>query len=160
MINFFLDALSANEQLFCAFYSLDDTKEIIAYRMLAVLSNIEINRVKGFKYKSQYELESLENAYKTLEKYSTRIILKDLTEIDNIEALEAEIDELYTKSNGNLMVFIDGLHNLEIPFDIGSIREENIKRANMIKKIIDLYNIPLFTTTELRKPKVQMLIIP
>jgi len=153
MINFFLDALEANEDLFCTFYSLDDTKEIILYRMLAILSDMSINRVKKYEHKTQAELEALENAYIKLESLGNRIRLKDLTEIDNIEALEAEIDELYGKSNSKLMVFIDGLHNLEIPFEGSSIREENIKRANMIKKIIDIYDIPLFTTTELRKPK-------
>ncbi len=51
-----------------------------------------------------------------------------------------------------MVVIIDGLYNLEV--SNGSregIRQENIERAQKVKRLVDIYDIPVFTTGEFRK---------
>ena len=77
-----------------------------------------------------------------------RLIIKDISEVNHIDELELDIREIEKE---NLIVFIDGLYNLEVGKGTGSIREQNIERATRVKLLVDSYALPIFTTGELRK---------
>lgn len=151
-INLFLDLLKVNEELYGVYYSLDDNDMVIFYRMLAILSNLPINDIQK-EIIDEEDLKRFNGAKEWFFSiFDKRLFIRDISTIQNISDLQIDIENLYKYSNGNLLVMIDGLHNLEIPENKGTLRETNIIRANKIKEIVDLYNIPVFTTTELRKP--------
>ncbi|AEX86500.1 DNA primase (plasmid) [Marinitoga piezophila KA3] len=152
-INLFLDLLKVNEELTGVYYSLDDSDLLIFNRMLATLSNLAINEIQK-KIEDEEKLLRFNQAKELFFKwYDKKLFIRDISVIPDFPTLQSDIEALYSKSNGHLLVMIDGLHNLEISDKIGSLREANIIRANKIKEIVDIYNIPVFTTTELRKPE-------
>ena len=51
----------------------------------------------------------------------------------------------------NLVVFIDGLYNLQSDNKKDGIRVENIERAQGVKALVDVYQVPIICTGELRK---------
>jgi hypothetical protein len=53
--------------------------------------------------------------------------------------------------NNNIIIAIDGLHNLDMGIADSNKRTENIERATFIKGLTDKYKFPLLTTVELRK---------
>lgn len=80
---------------------------------------------------------------------SGRLIVKDIGDAFHIKQVVEEIKRFPDTSK--LVVFIDGLYNLEVGEKAKSIREENIERARQIKALVDTYRIPILTTGELRK---------
>ena len=150
IINMAIDLLHTNQQAKVFFYSMDDDRNTIINRMLALLTAIEINSVQ-VKQSDPKEQAKLDQAYKYLgELYDRgRLIVKDIAELNNVDDLEIEIRKI--KDKEHLVVFIDGLYNLNVTVETASIREENMERAMRMKEITKTYNIPLFTTAELRK---------
>ena len=149
----FMDALDANPDLSGVFFSLDDSKAIIVERWIASRTNYPINSIRKSQgsYKNTEERkEAVSQAYKHLTTLAAagRLTLFDIAEVDTIENLEAEIE---SRTDPSLIVAIDGLYNLSVGDDFGSLREANIERANRIKALVDRHEIPLIATAELRK---------
>ena len=46
---------------------------------------------------------------------------------------------------------VDDLHNLEMEGGFGGLRELNVERANKLKTLVDIHDIPLVATGEVRK---------
>lgn len=142
LTNLFHDILKTNPHVRGIYFSLDDSKNVIVNRLLAIVADVPLNRAqRGEDVDKAYdELAALANA--------GRIDLKDQSDIYDISSLELEIRE---KADSNLLVMIDGLYNLDVGGASGNIREVNIDRANKIKALADAYNIPIIVTGELRK---------
>ena len=137
MINLFLDLLRSNPTVSGLFISLDDNFDTIVSRMLAILSNLEINMVqKPCRLSSDDRIELTLKGYCVLDKLGKekRLEIKDSSELSTAYDLE-KIMKQYSSENKNLVVFIDGIHSLESSHD--SIREENIMRANVLKHLVD-----------------------
>lgn len=156
LANIFLDLLDSNEDLTGIYFSLDDSKEIIINRMLSIMAEVEINRVQKFKKLDPEESHRVNNAYDKLKDLaeSGRFFLEDISNIDNVDALESYISNTL-KTRDKLFIAIDGLYNLGVGSEADGIRVENIERANRIKGIVDTYNVPILCTGELRKQTKQ-----
>lgn len=151
IINLFLDAIEANSDLYGLYFSLDDNSDVILNRMLAMKANLPINSVQKPKYLNEVERKDREKAYKEIQEMAeTRFNLFDISKINKFELLEYHIQRAL-EENKKIIVAIDGLHNLDTGKE-ESIRVENITRANLIKTLVDRFNIPILTTVELRKP--------
>jgi DNA primase catalytic core len=149
LTNLTLDVLETNPEVNVLYYSLDDSRVYTAYRFLSILTQFHINEVK----KKQSEVsrqELLDDKRSRVLNYikEKRLIIKDISEVNHIDELELDIREIEKE---NLIVFIDGLYNLEVGKGTGSIREQNIERATRVKLLVDSYALPIFTTGELRK---------
>ena len=151
--NLAIDMLDSNDDLSVLFFALDDSKKYAAYRYLSILSEL---RFKDVKYglnnlKDPVDKEALKSARDTFIKYveDERLLIYDISDIQHIDQVE-EVIKNY--SDKEIVVIIDGLYNLEV--SDGSkegIRQENIERAQKVKKLVDVYSIPVFTTGEFRK---------
>lgn len=150
--NMVLDILDSNKDTTILFFALDDSKKYAANRYLTILSDLEFKQVKyglnnleeGEKNKLLEGRESLIDLLK-----SKRLTIYDISDIQHIDQLEEEIKKYHHE---DLVVMIDGLYNLEV--SDGSkegIRQENIERAQKVKRLVDTYRIPVFTTGEFRK---------
>ena len=150
LTNFFWDILNANDGLTGIYYSLDDSWEKIAYRLLAIESEtITINDVAKFaRYAKEGKppLPAYNKFGKLLD--DGRLQIKDLGEVANVNTIRDDIRNLDTD---NLFICIDGLYNLPSVSKYGSVRDENITRANAVKALVDTYRIPLIATGELQK---------
>jgi len=145
-----MDLIESNPEVRVLYFSLDDSWSVITNRFLGILTELELNRVQR-KQDSEQDSVKIQKAYHTLCDLSDsgRLFIKDLSEVTNFDQVEAVIRELY--EDGSLVVFIDGLYNLEVENGEGGIREKNIERANKLKQLVDVYRIPLVCTAELRK---------
>ena len=77
-----------------------------------------------------------------------RLFVYDLSTITTMDDIENQIINIGAK---NLVVFIDGLYNLQSDNKKDGIRVENIERAQGVKALVDVYQVPIICTGELRK---------
>jgi hypothetical protein len=96
-------------------------------------------------------MKKVKEAYSVLGNFAAdgRLDIKDLAEVSTMDTLEQIVRQ--AASEGEIVVAIDGLYNLEVGGNHGSLREENIARANRVKALVDTYGIPVIVTGELRK---------
>ncbi|TVL97419.1 MAG: hypothetical protein CV087_22330 [Candidatus Brocadia sp. WS118] len=150
VVSLCLDMLESNPELNALYFSLDDNKKVISNRFLSAISGLGINKVKH-KQKIIADQNELDSAYEKLIEWSNqkRLDILDISEVMEFDTVESIIRE---RSGEKLVVFMDGLFNLDVGGnENGGIREENIDRANKLKQIVDIYDIPVITTGEIRK---------
>ncbi|MCX6135902.1 MAG: CHC2 zinc finger domain-containing protein [Ignavibacteriales bacterium] len=149
-INLAVDVLNSNPEASVLFYSMDDSRERIADRFLAKLTQISINDVQ-FRLDDVGQQQILDDAYRQLTQWfdAGRLEIYELTESLTMSAINFEIRE--HKNRGRMVVFIDGIYNVPIEGDYNAIREENIERANQVKELVKIYKIPVIVSAELRK---------
>jgi len=149
LTNVSIDMIESNPDVRAAYFSMDDSWNVIANRLLGILTEIDLNLVQRRQTNDPDTLK-LKNAYDYLIDLADhdRLTIKDLGEVSNYDHIEAVIREL---SDDNFAVFLDGLYNVEVSSNGKSIREANIERANKLKMLVDTYNVPIVCTAELRK---------
>jgi len=149
LTNVSIDLIESNPDVRVAYFSMDDSWNVIANRLLGILTEIDLNLVQRRQTNDPDTLK-LKNAYDYLIDLADhdRLTIKDLGEVSNYDHIEAVIREL---SDDNFAVFLDGLYNVEVSSNGKSIREANIERANKLKMLVDTYNVPIVCTAELRK---------
>lgn len=149
LTNLFLDILETSEESKGLYFSFDDNKDIIINRFISIKTGLRLNQIQK-RQENKADADNIASAYRYLADMhkAGRLDIKDISEINHIDALEREIKEGADKS---LFVFIDGLYNLDIGGKFSGLREENIDRANKVKALVDTYRIPIITTGELRK---------
>jgi len=151
LTNMALDVLDTNPNVSVMYFSLDDSRKSTSYRFLSIMTQLSINDT----HKQQTDPAKAKILNDGRAKLlglarSKRLLVKDTSEICTADQLKAEIQGFTDKSK--LVVFIDGLYNLEVGDGFGgSIREANIERARLVKQLVDIYHIPVLTTGELRK---------
>ncbi len=146
--NLLIDVLESNPSVKALYLSLDDNKDVIINRLVSIKSGVKLNAIQKKREDVKDEI-AVHKAYDDLGKLAKveRLHIYDISQVNKIDDVEALIAKI---GNENLVVIIDGLYNLGVEAD-GGIRIENIKRANTIKAIVDVYRIPLICTGELRK---------
>lgn len=156
LLNLFYDALESNKELTGLYISLDDQFSDCIHRLISIKTCID--KLPGVKINdTQYrhnddKQNTIDRAYETLETLadSGRLTIYDQESINTLDEIEALILK-HTAGDKKIIVAIDGLYNATVPGQQGSIREENIERANSIKRMADVYGIPILCTAEVRK---------
>ncbi len=149
LTNIFLDLMDSNPETRAIYFSFDDNKNVIINRFIAIKTSMLLNSIER-KQKSDIDQKRIEKAYKELISLSQggRLDIKDLSEINDIDALELAIRE---KADSDLFIVIDGLYNISVGRGAQGLREENIERADRIKALVDIYRIPIIASAEVRK---------
>ncbi len=148
LMNLTLDMIDTNPDVSVIYFSLDDDRTKIAYRLLSILCDLHIKEVRrGTNIAVNRNLITEKRKVLIDLLVSGRLMIPDLVDVNHIEHLQKFLNE---NNKENLIVCIDGLYNLDIPGKDG-IRVENIGRANAVKYIVDKLGIPIFVTGELRK---------
>ena len=152
LVNLFMDIIDSNNDVYGIYFSLDDNKNTILNRIIAMFSKVEINKIdKLGLLENEDEKNRIQESYdKVKELAKNQFDIQDISDTENFEGLK-RIIEVKKSKNKRLVVAIDGLHNLETGSSSENIRVDNINRANQIKKIVDSFDIPVLTTVELRK---------
>lgn len=171
MVNLFIDIIKSNDDCYGIYVSLDDVKQIIFYRMFATAGNgllsindymrpvkvleriIKIKEENG-ESKSYYGADIFTSATESiLSMADEKFTVFDAKNINNYETLKFHLEKtLKHNIDKKIVVCIDGLFNMEFDgSEDADTRRVNINRANLVKSIVDVYDIPLFATVELRK---------
>jgi Replicative DNA helicase len=152
LINIFRDLLDSNDDLSGIYFSLDDNKNVIINRLLARETGIPINQVQWQQNTIDDEKKVL-TAYQKLQTLARekRLAIYDLSEVTNIKQIEHEIRK--EAAGKKLVVAIDGLYNIDLGEGkkYGGIREDTIELGNRVKALVDIHQIPIITTGEVRK---------
>jgi replicative DNA helicase len=130
---------------------LDDNKDIIFNRFLGILTRLKLNSIKfGFRQENPEDNDKLLLACTIIEELANedRLDLRDISEVQTLTQIESIVRE---KGAEKLIVLIDGLHNAEIQGNLEGLREQNIERANRVKRLAEIHKIPVIVTAELRK---------
>lgn len=154
LTNFFLDVLEANQDLHGLYFSLDDNEQVIFGRLLAVLGGGDLYINDTHKPAQGPKKEAALKARAALLDLarSGRLEIQDFSQVRNIDDIEAEIRE--RAQGGRLIVVIDGLQNVDLGGNFQGLRDKNVELANKVKKLADIYRIPVLTSVEVRK-KIQ-----
>jgi DNA primase catalytic core len=150
LVSMAIDVLKSNDNASVLFYSMDDSREMIINRFLSHLSDMKINEVR-FKITDAQKEKVLEKAYEQLKTWADahKLDVRESTEFLTMSRIHDEIRQHPIREK--LVVFIDGLYNVPVESDGGSIREENIDRANQVKQLVRSFNLPVLATAEFRK---------
>jgi hypothetical protein len=146
LINLFLDLIESNN--IAGYYiSLDDPTKTIINRSLACLSGIAINDIQQLKNCDE-EIKTVSTQINKIQTYikQGRMNIFDISQIDHIKQLKA----LVAGVNKKFFICVDGLYNLGVG-KYSNSRDENVKRANELKKLADIHHIPVICTGEVRK---------
>ena len=150
MINLSIDLLKSNADVSLLFFSMDDSRDAIVGRMIAKLAGLPINDVQR-KPQNDQEEKLVADAYSLLKDMAVngRLDIQEMSESTKMGLITQTIRMHPNRSK--LVCIIDGIYNVPIDGPSSSLREENIERANGLKNIVKLYQIPLLVTAELRK---------
>ena len=150
MTSLCIDVLKSNDEAAVLFFTMDDSRDTIVNRFLAGEVRININDVQGGQSDPLLKAK-LDTAYDWYEAKAKekKFDIKEISEALTIDAIEHTIRTHPLKEN--LIVFIDGVYNVPMEGQFGTLREENIERANRIKEFSKFFHIPLIVTAELRK---------
>ena len=154
LCNLTLDLLDSNPDLRGIYFSLDDSKDIILNRLLSIKTGIHLNRIQ-FPGEHQTRKPSMhwkiQEGYNYLTEFATadRLFIRDSSEVQDIRAIEIEIRR--RMDEGGLFVVIDALYNLAVETPSDDTRRLNMERANVLKALVGLFDIPVICSAELRK---------
>lgn len=153
-MNLALDLVKENPGIKVLIYTLDDGWDTIGNRLLGIISGVALNDIAARRSAPGDLNIKVKAAYELLKKYIAegRLNIKDIAEIGHVNDIEADIMAAQSE-NRPAVVIIDALFNLQVDSDSRDLRAVNIDRANQIKRIVDIYNIPLFCTIEIIKNK-------
>ena len=149
LINLFLDIIDTNE-VTGYYFSLDDPRKTILNRMLACLSGVSINHVQKLKG-CQSDEQLVEKELRLLQKIERqgRLHLYDISQIQHIKQIKM-LAEMARNKGRKFFIAVDGMYNLAVG-KYQNARDENIQRANKLKEIADVFEIPVICTGEVRK---------
>jgi replicative DNA helicase len=149
LINLFLDVIDTNE-VSGFYFSLDDPRKTILNRMLACLSGVSINdlqKLKGNPNGQQLVIQAKGRLQSFIKQ--NRLNLFDISQVQHINQIKRLAEQ--AKERGNkFFIAIDGTYNLRVG-KYANARDENIQRANKLKEIADVFEIPVICTGEVRK---------
>lgn len=146
-----VDLVEANEDCAVFFMSIDDTTELMTFKMLAQKTGFTTSKIKQFSTLMSDEQRIIREAWEWLRKLSARFIMVDATEGTTPEAMDAHM-EWFVKEfpNKKKIFFLDNFHKFTLPnmkqkTDAVAFLSEKVKEATRI------YDMHLIMTAELRK---------
>jgi DNA primase catalytic core len=146
-----VDLVESNEDLAVFFMTIDDTTELMTFKMMAQKTGFATSKIKQYVNLLDEEQKIIRDGWKWLDKLSSRFIMADATEGTTPEALDAHI-EWFIKEfpNHKRVFFLDNFHKLSMPnhkqkTDAVAFLSEKVKEATRI------YDTHIIMTTELRK---------
>lgn len=148
-LNLYLDLLMTNPDLAGIYFALDDNRDVIINRLLSIFSEIPMNEIQK-KIENPDMRKRLTEAYTRINKYSKekRLFIYDQSRVAHTDDVERLIRK---RLNRKLFVIIDGLLNLDTEDKTeAQIRAANTARANALKRLADIYGIPVICTAELK----------
>jgi DNA primase catalytic core len=146
-----VDLVEANEDVAVFFMTIDDTTELMTFKMMAQKTGFATSKIKQYINLMADEQKIILDGWKWLDKLSSRFIMADATEGTTPEAMDAHI-EWFIKEypNHKRIFFLDNFHKLSMPHnkqktDAVAFLSEKVKEASRI------YDTHIIMTTELRK---------
>lgn len=147
-------------------FSLDDSKEDFYFRLLSQCSGLPINDLKlpRTRIVTDEDIAKRNHGYEALSAFDDRFSLFDIDDIHPpqrssktaFDVLENMVKRQHTAAAGKpFVLWIDGLHNLDVGSESQDKRAENIDRAQKVQELADVLKIPIVCTVETRKPTVQ-----
>ena len=148
LTNLFMDLVENNENLTGVYFSMDDHKKDIINKIVAAKTGIAITPMQKRQKLSNDQLK-IKSAYNSIiDLYrQKRLMIFDQGNLHHMSQVSALAQELKPK---RFFFAVDGIFNIDVG-DYAYKREENIERANELKRISDIYQIPVICTAEVRK---------
>lgn len=155
LLNIALNLLLKNNDIYIAFYSIDDgIKRSILPRFLSIFTEIPSYKIKN---PTEEIKEQWYRGLKKFAKYKNSINLKDGAEIRTIFDLDNYIKIHYNiaqQQNKKLVIILDNIHKISASYKLGTT-ENSVKVASFLSKIPQIYNCVLITTAEVPKSSHQ-----
>ena len=171
MQNIFLDIVKSNDNVFGIMVSMDDSKNDVYTRFISTQSGGKIktehvkfpNSLETTQYNipdrngvstTVYAREILENSIESvIELADEKMVVLDSNTIGDFSTLSFFVEKAIKRNpNKKIVLVVDAIFNVEVEGSAGDdVRNQNIKRANLIKKISDKHDIVVIASVELRK---------
>lgn len=146
-----VDLVESNDDIAVFFMTIDDTTELMTFKMLAQKTGFSTSKIKQYINLLEDEQAIIRDAWDWLNNISSKFIMADATEGTTPEVMDAHI-EWFIKEfpNKKKIFFLDNFHKLTLPTnkqktDAVAFLSEKVKEATRI------YDMHLIMTTELRK---------
>lgn len=154
-----------NDKVFALVWSIDDNLKKVIPRLISTESGIPINIVSNpiHKLKPEYGytpeqikmmLEQRETAVNKIKGLSKRLVIKDISSGNSIETIEKSVmtcRAITKTSDMQLVLVIDNFHKLSTEKYMNDPRSKFTYLSEQIKRIANVYDMPVLCTVELRK---------
>ncbi len=146
MANLLLDLLESDPVTRAIYGAFDSNKAALRRRLMSIPSGIPLDEIQKSTGSSVMYAKK-KKPHNQLMKYAMqeKLLVKDFSDIDDLDDLELEIRQ---RASDDLAVFLDGLQVLPD----GSAAPKQMDKAVRMRKLADIYRIPVFCTVELTKP--------
>jgi len=147
-----IDIIDANEDAALFYMSIDDTAELMAYKIVAMKSGLPTSKIKKYGTLTKDEKILIDKAWVWLESHADRFIIADSSKGNSVDALESHI-EWFVKNcpDKKRVFFLDNFHKLRVPSNKGKKSEAVADTSEKVKDLTQMYDIPIIMTVELRK---------
>jgi hypothetical protein len=148
LTNLFMDLVESNPDITGVYFSMDDHKKDIINKIVAAKTGIAITPMQKMQKDStnQRKIKAAYDAIIDLYR-KKRLMIFDQGNLHHINQISALAQDLKPR---RFFFAVDGIFNIDVG-DYAYKREENIERANELKRISDVYQIPVISTAEVRK---------
>lgn len=148
--NLYFDLIETNPDICGVYFSMDDNKKDIRNKIISSRTKIPLTQLQKRQRDPDDERRKKEMNNHLIDLYRQgRMLLFDQSDLTYISQVRALADQLFFQSKPFFFA-VDGLFNLNIG-NYEYKREENIERANELKRIADIYEIPMICSAEVRK---------
>lgn len=146
-----VDLVESNEDLAVFFMTIDDTTELMTFKMLAQKTGYSTSKIKQYCNLIQEEQEEITAGWNWLNKLSERFVMADATEGTTPDALEAHIEWFIKEFQDKKRIFfLDNFHKLTMPANKHKT-DAVAFLSEKVKELTRVHDIHLLMTVELRK---------
>ena len=147
-----VDLVEANDDVAVFFMSIDDTTELMTFKMLAQRTGYSTSKIKKYQTLMEEEQKVILTAWNWLENLSKKFVMSDATEGTTPDALEAHI-EWFKKEfpDKKRIFFLDNFHKLSLPSSNKQKTDAISLLSDRVKELTRVHDTHIIMTTELRK---------
>lgn len=153
LISLGMDIIDTEEDAAIFFMSIDDTTELMTFKMLAMKSGLSTSEIKRYSELTPDKKQRVDSAWAWIETNSDRFILADATAGNTIDSLENHVN-WFTKNfkTKKKLFFLDNFHKLRFSnVGRGKKTEAVSDGSERIKELTQLNDLHMIATVELRK---------
>lgn len=155
-----VDIVEANDDAAVFFMTIDDTTELMTFKMLAQKTGYSTSKIKQYLSLEKEEQETIRKANEWLDKLSNRFIMADASEGTTPEAMEAHIDWFMKEFHDKKKVFfLDNFHKLTMPpskhkTDAVAYLSEKVKELTRVNDLTTIMTVELRKSDSDGRPSV------
>jgi DNA primase catalytic core len=155
LLNITMNIAMLNDDVSVLYWGLDDPRELISERMIAMVSGVAWEAVTQRRERTKEEEEKIQEAIQKISKLIAegRFILKDQSNGRSLPMLRRWVEHSYKEHNRPICVVIDSFHKISTTQDQATFAEAAKAKAHSeeLKSFYKTHNLTIIVSLEVNK---------